>query len=83
LALLDSCSNFAAIQEKHFSSKGHYFEWFSGKISQEWNRDGDSVVVGCGIFLNSKKELVIFFTANGTLLGQFSPRNLTSKIKIN
>jgi hypothetical protein len=90
LALRDSCANFDAIQKNlnpepqwlfqgMSHNPGHFYEWFSGEISQEWNRPGDSVVVGCGIFLNSKNELVIFFTSNGTLLGQFCPRNLTQK----
>jgi hypothetical protein len=46
----------------------HWFEWPTGAIRPEWNGRGD--VMGCGILLNSKNELAIFFTANGILMGK-------------
>jgi hypothetical protein len=61
-----------AIQHGHDScllaGTRHWFEWPTGAIRPEWNGRGD--VMGCGILLNSKNELAIFFTANGILMGK-------------
>jgi hypothetical protein len=39
-------------------------------IKPKWNGPGD--VVGCGVLVvKPENELAIFFTLNGTLLGQF------------
>jgi hypothetical protein len=50
------------------SGKTHQFEWPEGATKPAWNGRGD--VVGCGLLLNPAKELSLFFTANGILLGQ-------------
>jgi hypothetical protein len=50
------------------SGKTHKFEGPNGTTKPEWNGLGD--VVGCGLVLNPAKELSLFFTANGILLGQ-------------
>jgi hypothetical protein len=48
----------------------HHFEWPTDAISRpEWNGIGDTL--GCGVLLNPKNELAIFFTATGMLMGQF------------
>jgi hypothetical protein len=52
------------------SGKSHDFEWPNGVIKPKWNGPVD--VYGCGILLNSKNKLSIFFTGNGILIGQFS-----------
>jgi hypothetical protein len=44
---------------------------------------GEGDIIGCGLFLNSKDELAIFFTLNGILLGKLLLTqliNLYSKI---
>jgi hypothetical protein len=51
------------------SGKKYPFEWSNGAIKPEWKGQGD--VVGCGLVLNPGKELSIFFTGNGILMGQF------------
>jgi hypothetical protein len=50
------------------SEKKHTFEWPNGAIKPEWNGQGD--VVGCGLVLNSEKEVSLFFTGNGILMGK-------------
>jgi hypothetical protein len=47
-------------------------EWPAGAIRPKWdgNDRGNGVVLGCGILFNSKNQLAIFFTFNGSLLGQ-------------
>jgi hypothetical protein len=53
------------------SGKKHRFEWPEGiNPKLYFNRYGDDVL-GCGILVNRHNELAIFFTANGTLLGEF------------
>ena len=52
----------------YLSGNQHPFEWQDGAIKPEWNGQGD--VSGCGILLDSKKKVSIFFTANGILMGQ-------------
>jgi hypothetical protein len=47
------------------------FEWAKDAIKPIWNYPGPGDVVGCGLLLNPAKELSIFFTANGILMGQF------------
>jgi hypothetical protein len=48
----------------------HPFEWPNGAIKPKWNDQGD--VLGSGLWLNPKKELSIFFTGNGLLMGRSS-----------
>jgi hypothetical protein len=56
------------------SGKSRDFEWPEEAIEPEWNRSGNwENVVGCGIFLSSTKKLSLFFTLNGTLMGQSTP----------
>jgi hypothetical protein len=50
------------------SQEGHTLEWPNGVPRHKWSR-GD--VIGCGLMKNRAKELSIFFTLNGILLGQF------------
>jgi hypothetical protein len=50
------------------NKKKHIFEWPNGAIKPTWNGEGD--VVGCGLVLNPKNQLAIFFTGNGILMGQ-------------
>jgi hypothetical protein len=73
--------NSYAIQHDHdnclLSGTRQWFEWAKEAIKPEWNGRGD--VMGCGILLNSKNELAIFFTANGILLG----KHLDSKFYVN
>jgi hypothetical protein len=38
-------------------------------IRLEWNDYGRGDVLGCGLVLNPKDELSIFFTVNGTVMG--------------
>jgi hypothetical protein len=49
----------------------HYFDWPNGANKPTWKYNSEGGVVGCGLLLNSEKELSIFFTLNGNLLGQF------------
>jgi hypothetical protein len=52
------------------SGKSHTFEWpADGAVKPKWNGKGD--VVGCGLLSSPHKELAIFFTGNGILMGQF------------
>jgi hypothetical protein len=54
------------------SGKKHYFEGPNGAaIEPEWTGQGNDDVVGCGLLQSPEKGLAIFFTANGTLIGQF------------
>jgi hypothetical protein len=46
----------------------HHFEWPNG-IKPEGYFGFLREVVGCGILVNRRNELSIFFTADGTLLG--------------
>jgi hypothetical protein len=48
--------------------KKHPVEWPDGVIVP-WDDQGG--VIGCGLLLNPKNELSIFFTINGILMGQF------------
>jgi hypothetical protein len=52
------------------SGRDHAFEWPNGAIKPNliW---GPGVVIGCGILLNPDMKLAIFFTRDGTLMGQF------------
>jgi hypothetical protein len=50
------------------SGKEHHFEWPTGAIKPESKGQGD--VLGCGLLLNAKNEVSIFFTGNGLLMGQ-------------
>jgi hypothetical protein len=51
----------------YLSGMQHKFEWPPGAIRPYWNGIGDTL--GCGILLNPKNELAIFFTANGIIMG--------------
>jgi hypothetical protein len=78
-SLSDSCSNWELIKPKYqylVDNKEQLFELWSAHISHDcFARRNDSIVFGCGIFLNSNNEFVLFFTANGMLLGQFTQSN--------
>jgi hypothetical protein len=54
------------------SGRLHYFELADGAIKPKWNRRGErnEDVLGCGLLLNSKNKLFIFFTGNGIMMGQ-------------
>jgi hypothetical protein len=52
----------------HLSGKKHRFKWQKGAIKPEWNNYED--VSGCGILLDPKDNVAIFFTLNGILLGK-------------
>jgi hypothetical protein len=57
----------------NLSGKAHYFEYSSGAGTRDvitWNKQED--VIGCGLLMNPKNQLAIFFTVNGMLLGQFA-----------
>jgi hypothetical protein len=43
-----------------------------GAIKPERNLNGLGDVVGCGLLVNAVKEMAIFFTENGILLGKFN-----------
>jgi hypothetical protein len=47
-----------------------FFDCENESFEPEYNDIGD--VYGCGILVNTENELAIFFTGNGTLMGQFS-----------
>jgi hypothetical protein len=49
------------------SISGDTLQWPEGATKPECNGQGD--VYGCGLLLGPKKELAIFFTLNGILLG--------------
>jgi hypothetical protein len=51
------------------SGKCHRFECPPEMGKPQWNGGGD--VVGCGLFLDPKNKLSIFFTGNGMLMGNF------------
>jgi hypothetical protein len=75
-SLAECCSNWELMKEKQAyaftSAKEQLFELWSAYISHDcFDHRNASIVIGCGIFLNSNNEFVLFFTANGTLLGQF------------
>jgi hypothetical protein len=71
-SLVGESTNSYAIQHSHDNclllGTSHWFEWPNGAIRPKWDGCGD--VMGCGILLNSKNELAIFFTANGILMGK-------------
>jgi hypothetical protein len=73
-SFVGGCPNSFAIRDgdDHYllSGKAHEFEWPNGATKPKWNGEGD--VIGCGLLLNSAKELSIFFTGNGILMGQSS-----------
>jgi hypothetical protein len=48
----------------YLAGKQHKFERPAGAI------DSSEDIVGCGILLNSKNELSVFFTLDGTLIGK-------------
>jgi hypothetical protein len=50
------------------SQEAHDFEWPNIAIKPKWNFRGD--VIGCGLVLNPQNKLSIFFTGNGSLMGQ-------------
>jgi hypothetical protein len=52
------------------SGKEQHFEWPEG-INPKLYFDRHDDVIGCGILVNRHNELDIFFTVNGTLLGEF------------
>jgi hypothetical protein len=51
------------------SGKSHHFKLPNVAIKPVWN--GSINVVGCGLVLDTKNELAIFFTLNGILMGKF------------
>jgi hypothetical protein len=44
-------------------------EWPNDDIELEWKPQGS--VIGCGLLLDPKSEMAIFFTVNGKILRQF------------
>jgi hypothetical protein len=52
------------------SKQHHFFQWPNEAIRPEWI-EGPGDVLGCGLLLNPENKLSIFFTGNGTLMGQF------------
>jgi hypothetical protein len=65
-AIRDDCEHY------WLSGKKHPFEWPNQAIKPKWKWTGPGDVIGCGLLLNpANKELSIFFTGNGLLLGQF------------
>jgi hypothetical protein len=52
------------------SGHEHFFDWSDGAIKPMLYGCGD--VFGCGLVLSADDKLAIFFTANGTLMGQLS-----------
>jgi hypothetical protein len=66
-ALSYGCSNTDSIQKYYdkynvySAGKGDLFVWLSGAIQLECIRKGDAIVAGCGILVNAKNELAIFF----------------------
>jgi hypothetical protein len=53
-----------------------FFEWPHRAIRPRWYGCGD--VFGCGLVLSPDDKLAIFFTTNGTLMGQSSNGELRS-----
>jgi hypothetical protein len=53
------------------SGTKHDFELPNGAIKPEWKSTQSDNVIGCGILLHSNGKLLIFFTLNGNLMGQF------------
>jgi hypothetical protein len=55
----------------YLSGKFHLFQRPTGAIQPpEWI-EGPGDVFGCGLLLNPQNKLAIFFTGNGTLMGEF------------
>jgi hypothetical protein len=52
------------------SGHEHFFDWSDGAIIAMLHGYGD--VFGCGLVCGPDNKLAIFFTANGTLMGQLS-----------
>jgi hypothetical protein len=53
----------------------NYVCWLSGKEHEfecqcPIEEIAEGSVLGCGLLLNSKNKLAVFFTVNGTLLGK-------------
>jgi hypothetical protein len=48
--------------------KKHEFEWPEKAVKPKTLKCED--VIGCGLLLNPKNKLAVFFTGNGTLMGQ-------------
>jgi hypothetical protein len=48
----------------------HHFEWPHRPNKIKCNENG-TVTIGCGILLNQKNKMFIFFTANGIQMGKF------------
>jgi hypothetical protein len=63
------------------SGTRHQIESPNGEIRPKWNDYGCGDVFGCGLLLNSKNELSIFFTVNGTLIGQSSTNSFYKREK--
>jgi hypothetical protein len=49
--------------------KKHEFEWPDEAVKPKSPNCED--VIGCGLLLNPENKLAVFFTRNGTLMGQF------------
>jgi hypothetical protein len=49
------------------SGNSHHFEWSDRATKPKWNGPGD--ILGCGLLMSPKKEVSIFFTGNGILIG--------------
>jgi hypothetical protein len=47
------------------------FQWPEHAIKPKWNGKKKGNAIGCGLLQNPDKELFVFFTGNGVLLGQF------------
>jgi hypothetical protein len=58
--------------------------WLSGKTHELQSNeafDAGGTVFGCGLLLNSKNELAVFFTHNGILMGKFKLLLTENKFK--
>jgi hypothetical protein len=52
------------------TGEGHHLELPEGVIKLKWKSNGINVH-GCGLVLDPKDNLAIFFTLNGKLMGEF------------
>jgi hypothetical protein len=55
----------------HLAGETHRFELPNGAIRPKV-KVSDTNVYGCGLVMDPNDKLAIFFTVNGTLMGQFS-----------